>query len=150
MTTEQTQKLKQIYIDLEPEAHPEDRAAEFDGFTDEQKFLFQVWHLGETVPNVAFLRQNGHRVKVNHSRALLVHNPEKKRYDVEIHKTKNMIEAGISPSSWLPRGGATEVRIELKDGRVFEGESVCSPQEAFAYRTGLYFAMRRALEGVEI
>lgn len=145
MKPEQREKLKQIYINLEPEAHPEDRAEEFNQLSDDQVFLFHCYHLGQSLPSVKQLREAGHKVTVNHSRVVLVHNPEKKRYDKVENFTKNLFAAGFEGKDFLAQGGATNVQIELSTGEVYSARAECSKTEAFCRPVGLYVALDKAI-----
>lgn len=149
MKAEEKQKLKEIYIALEPQEFPEDRAEQFEALTDDQRFFFKIWHLGETLPTVAELRQKGHKVKVTHGRTILVDNPDKKRYDKVVRPVKELFNSGFQGTDLLPHGGFTKVRIEA-NGTVYEGEAVCSAREAYCRSAGLVVALSKALNGVEI
>ncbi len=48
------------------------------------------------------------------------------------------------------RGGATEVKVELKDGRVLEGLSKCHINDNFNKKIAILIALGRALKGQEI
>ncbi len=145
MKTEQREDLKQLYINLEPEVHPEDRAEEFDALTEDQVFLFSCYYLERKLPTVQQLREDGHTVTVNHSRAVLVHNPEKKRYDKVVRLTRELYKDGWHGRDFLARGGKTDVKVEMKTGEVYEGHAECSPQESWCRPVGLVVALDKAI-----
>lgn len=79
------------------------------------------------------LRKSGHKVQIHHFR---VHNGMENPADM-------LKKAGVMPS---PKGGKTEVKVKLPDGKEVFGVAKCSLVDCFNKKLGVRIALGRLEE----
>lgn len=91
----------------------------------------------EPTPTVEQLRKSGYKVRVTHFRQSL--------FDGKLWN-RNLFEG--NPHLISTRGGKTVVEITTPNLENVKGEAVCSKNDTFNRKTGLYTAISRALQSL--